>query len=684
MAKRLPLTSDDFWELAFITDMRLSPDKRRVVYSLQRSDRAANEHRSTLWLLDLESGGVHQLTTSGKSDTSPRWSPDGAQIAFLRERVGDDGEGAQLWLLAADGGEPRQLTHMRRGAGAPFWSADGAWIGFESETREGEQAILSAPLDAEAREREKKDEAERPRIVTRLQYRWDGKGYLEGRTHLFRALLDDERQNIVRVEQLTDGDYDNEAGSCSPDGRTLAFVSDRSDERDANMTSDLWLLDLASRELRRITDGTHAIAQPVWSPDSTRIAYLATPQIRDHSVYNVALMVADRENGESVNLLAGLDESAESGLYGDIPSPETNAPIWSPDGQSVYFLAQRRGAVHLARASVTAVTGGGLTSVLSGDDAHIAQVALLLGEERMLALRCDPVRPWDIWEYRQSGPNQHKAHPLTNVNGGLLATRALVAPERFSYASFDGQEVEGWLYRPAGRHNGKHETPLALRIHGGPHGAYGETFFWSVQILVGKGYAVLYTNPRGSTGYGERFAQACDHDWGGGDYRDVMAGVDAALARGGLDGERMAVFGGSYGGYMTNWIVGHTNRFKAAVTINSVTELFTSFGTGDIDSVWAEGDYGWPWEREAHYRERSPLTYAAQITTPIRIIAAENDYRCPIAQSEELYTWLKRLGKVPVDFVRMPGASHGVHATPRQHIRALDLEHEWIMRYCPA
>ncbi len=226
-------------------------------------------------------------------------------------------------------------------------------------------------------------------------------------------------------------------------------------------------------------------------------------------------------------------------------------------------------------------------------------------------------------------------------------------------------------------------APLALKIHGGPHGAYGQSFYFSVQTLVGKGYAVLYTNPRGSVGYGEAFAQACDHDWGGGDYRDIMAGVDAALARGGLDGARLAVFGGSYGGYMTNWIIGHTDRFRAAVTVNSVTNLVTSFGTGDIDSVWAEGDYGWPWEREAFYRERSPLTYAPRITTPTRIIAAENDYRCPIAQSEELYTWLKKLGRAPVDFVRMPGASHGVHASPRQRIRAWELEQEWILRYCP-
>jgi dipeptidyl aminopeptidase/acylaminoacyl peptidase len=318
-------------------------------------------------------------------------------------------------------------------------------------------------------------------------------------------------------------------------------------------------------------------------------------------------------------------------------------------------------------------------TALHGDDAHTAAFVLAPDARHIYTARCDPTHPWDIWDVAADATRAPRQ--LTQLNADLLASRALSQPERFEYASFDGRRVEGWLYRPT--QAPASGAPLALKIHGGPHGAYGQTFFQTVQALVGRGYAVLYVNPRGSTGYGERFAQACDHDWGGGDYRDIMAGVDATLARGRLDAARMSVFGGSYGGYMTNWIIGHTDRFRAAVTINSVTSLMTSFGTGDIDSVWAEGDYGWPWERADFYRERSPLTYASLMTTPLRIIAAENDYRCPISQSEELYTWLRTFDRAPVDFVRMPGASHGVHASPRQHVQALRLEHEWLLRYCP-
>ena len=258
-----------------------------------------------------------------------------------------------------------------------------------------------------------------------------------------------------------------------------------------------------------------------------------------------------------------------------------------------------------------------------------------------------------------------------------------MTPERFTFKGPDDWDIDGWLYRPHGAEPGK-QYPLVLWIHGGPFSSYGSTFYLWAQVLAARGYAALYVNPRGSSGSGEAFAQAVDFDWGGKDYEDILAGVEAALARGGLDPDRMAVTGGSYGGYMTNWIIGHTTRFRAAVTLNSVTNLTSSFGTGDIDSVFAERQYGLPWEAEAHYRERSPITYAPQIVTPTRIIHAENDYRCPIEQGEQLYVWLKKLGRAPVDFIRVPRSSHTVNASPRQRLQVREKVFEWIERYVPA
>ncbi len=685
-ATAAPFVPEDFWRLRFLTEMRLAPDGKRIAYTVEWNDEQANEKRAAIWLYDLATGESRQLTAGLKCDTSPRWSPDGSQLAFVSNR---DGAETQLYVLPVMGGEARRLTLMRRGASEPFWSPDGRWIGFESEVRPGDKPTEPDTRDAATREREEKDEAEQPRIYTRQQYRWDGKGYFEGRVHLFRVWLADEQDGDSKphkVEALTRGDYDNASGACSPDGHWLAFTSDRSDDRDANMATDLYLLDLHSNTLRRLTNGEHEIGQPVWSLDSPYIAAIGNPIVREHAAYNEALLVADVASGDVRNLLAGRDVSAGSGLYGDVPGPDAGAPVWSSDSASVYFVTQQRGGTAILRASLHEDT---LQPVLTEPRRNLQQFALLAdnaGNQRIVALAAGATDLWDIWEFAPADDGSaSSSRRLTALNATLLAGRALVEPERFTCRSFDGQEVEGWLYRPPNAPDTSHAsgTPLVLIIHGGPHAAYGETFMLRAQVLAGKGYAALYANPRGSTGYGETFMQSCDHDWGGGDYQDVIAALDAALARGGLDGARLAVTGASYGGYMTNWIVGQTNRFEAAVTVHSVTNLHSSFGTGDIDSFSAEGDYGWPWEREEFYRERSPLTYADRVRTPIRIIAAERDYRCPISQSEEYYTWLKKRSTVPVEFVRLPNASHQTYASPRQRIRYLNLVFEWIERWVP-
>ncbi len=667
MADRQPWTPDDFWRMRFVTDMRLSPDGSRLAYTVESSDRDANESRAAIWLLDLASGATRQLTSGAKRDTSPRWSPDGTQLAFVSTR----GDGpAQVWAIPVGGGEARQVTRLRHGASDPVWSADGRWLCVRAEVRPDDPAPASEPEDEAARKRREKDEADKPRIISRLQYRWDGKGYFEGRAHLFRVPLADGAP-----EPLTEGDYDNGDAACSPDGRYLAFVSDRTDERDANMQNDVWLLDLASRELRRLTDGHARVSHLCWSPDGRRLAFLSEPEICRPTRYNEALVVADVESGRLASLLDATDRTATNGIYNDTPGPSLSSPVWSSDGASIYLLSQRGGGVDVLR---VAAAGGAVETVVDGTGHVVEQVAVAPGADRLYALRCDPTRLWDIWAYAL--PAGGDALALTHVNTPLAEDRHTVAPERFTCETFDGQSVACWLYRPVAS---AAPAPLVLWVHGGPHGAFGQSFYMQAQMLAGKGYAVLYANPRGSTGYGEAFAQGCDYDWGGGDYRDLMAALDAALARGGLDPQRLTIMGTSYGGYMTNWAVTQTDRFKAAVTINSVTNLYSSFGTGDIDSVWAEGDYGWPWEREAFYRERSPITHVASVTTPIRIIAAEQDYRCPISQSEEWFTWLKKLGKVPVDFVRLPGASHSVFATPRQRIRRMELVFEWIERWVP-
>lgn len=650
MAQDHRFSPEDFWRLRLITDMRLSPDGARLAYVLQESDEVSNSTRSAIWLLDAGSGQVRQLTHGQGSDSSPRFSPDSSRLAFLSNRAGSAG---QIWLLPLDGGEAQQVATGVHGASDLEWSPDGEWLYFKRTHKTG--AGNGDPSLA--------------RATTRLQYRWDGKGYLDGRTHLFRARLGSEQ-----VEPLTSGDVDCSHPAPSPDGRWLAYISDQGEDRDANMSTDLYVMALDTGEPRRLTNGRHRISNVSWSPKSDRLAFLAEPKVSAHSAYNVGLHVSALDSGEPVDLLAGSDRSAEVAVSGDIPGPGLSAPIWSADGSEIVFLGQRGGAADILATNVRTLA---MRTLASGP--HIACCALSPDGVRLYTVQCDPGAPWEVYSYPLTAESRQAPTALTHMNDALLAERAVAEPEHFIYPSFDGARIEAWLYRPIG--GSVEPASLVLWLHGGPDSAYGESFYLLAQILAAKGYAVLHLNPRGSVGYGEAFTQAVDYDWGGGDYQDIMAGVDAALTRGGLDASRMAVMGASYGGYLTNWIIGQTERFRAAVTINSVTNLLSCFGTADLDPVWAEGYYGWPWENMKFYLDRSPITHAHRVTTPTRIIAAERDYRCPMSQSAELYTWLKKRGHAPVDFVWLPGATHTTYASPQQRIERMRLVVEWIDRW---
>jgi dipeptidyl aminopeptidase/acylaminoacyl peptidase len=672
VSQRRMLTLEDTWAFRLVTEMRLAPDGRHAAFTLETQDKELNEKRSAIWLLESSTGEARQFSSGTKQDSSPRWSADGRWLAFLSDREGDKN---QIWVMSAEGGEARRLTNMKNGVNELCWSPDGAWIAFTSEIKpDGKITNDEAPRDAKAKEREERDEAERLRVVTRLQFRWDGRGLLEGRSHLFKIGV--ESGELVR---LTEGDYHHSEPAWSPDGTWIAFCSDRAEDRDANLTEDLWLIDPESRAERRLTDGTADVSLPAWSPDGQAIAYLMTPVLPRNSAANTHVMVITAEGGPPRDLSGHLDIDCHPALLTDLFWGGSSAPQWSADGAWLYTVVTEHGCANVFRFPAA---GGDVERVTTGEQ-HISMLAVTPDGNDLLALRADPANSWDLYEYAlEAMPASAPARRLTAVNAALLGNVELAQPERFTFRGPDDWAIDGWLYRPHGAEPGK-LYPLVLWIHGGPFSSYGSTFYLWAQVLAARGYAALYVNPRGSSGSGEAFAQAVDFDWGGKDYEDIMAGVDAAIARGGIDPERLAVTGGSYGGYMTNWIIGHTNRFKAAVTLNSVTNLTSSFGTGDIDSTYAERQYGLPWEAEAVYRERSPLTYAPQITTPTRIIHAENDYRCPIEQGEQLYVWLKKLGRAPVDFIRVPRSSHTVNASPRQRLQVREKVFEWIERYVP-
>ncbi len=673
MSQRRKLTLEDTWAFRLITEMRLAPDGRRVAFALETQDKELNEKRSAIWMLDVDEAMPRQFSSGMKCDSSPRWSSDGRFLAFLSDREGDKN---QVWVMLADGGEARRLTNMKHGVSEFCWSPDGAWIAFTSEVRPDGKITTDedAPKDAKVKAREERDEAERLRVVNRLQFRWDGRGLLEGRRHLFKIKV--ESGELVR---LTEGDYHHAEPAWSPDGTFIVVCSDRAEDRDENLAQDLWLIDAETKGARQLTDGTADVSAPAWSSDGRSIAYFQVPVLPRNSAANTHVMVIAREGGEPRDLCGQVDLDCHPGMLTDLYWGGSSAPQWSADGAWLYAVAVEHGSTNVWRFPTTS----GEPERVTGGAHHISMIALGPDGRRLCTMQADPRNMWDLYEYGlESLPAEAPARRLTAVNAPLLETVDLVVPEQFTFTGSDHWEIDGWLYRPHDAQPGA-QYPLVLWIHGGPFSSYGSTFYLWAQVFAARGYAALYVNPRGSSGSGEAFAQAVDFDWGGKDYEDILAGVDAAIARGGIDPDRMAVTGGSYGGYMTNWIIGHTDRFKAAVTLNSVSNLTSSFGTGDIDSTYAERQYGLPWEVEPVYRERSPLTYAPNITTPTRIIHAENDYRCPIEQGEQLYVWLKKLGRAPVEFIRVPRSSHTINASPRQRLQVREKVFEWIERHVP-
>jgi dipeptidyl aminopeptidase/acylaminoacyl peptidase len=374
--------------------------------------------------------------------------------------------------------------------------------------------------------------------------------------------------------------------------------------------------------------------------------------------------------------LDGQDVSVGAGLVGDLAALPAGPPVWSADGRAIYLTAHARGVTNLHRVDLAERTIVPLTQ-----GAWQFGPLALAGDDAIIALATDVARPADLVRCNLADAT---CTWLTEANP-WLRERACSVPEEFTYSTEDGWQMQGWIMWPTSR-EGDALVPAILHIHGGPHGSYGPCYHAQRQQFAGAGYAVIFVNPRGSVGYGETFARACDRDWGGADYNDIMAGLEAALARGGIDPARLAVTGVSYGGYMTNWIIGHTDRFKAAVTINSVSNLISSFGTSDVDGVFGVIEQGGtPWDRRDWYLERSPTTYADRVTTPTRVIGAERDWRCPIEQSEQMYTALRYFNHAPTDFLRVPGASHSIRTgTPGQHVAWCNAILEWIARYNPA
>jgi dipeptidyl aminopeptidase/acylaminoacyl peptidase len=626
-----PLTADDLSAFAFVNEAVISPAGDRVAYPVRRMDLQADRYRAALFVSAVNGSGAARWTDGTADDATPRWSPDGRQLAFVSDRgaVPEGKKRAPKNVFIVDGTDaaPRQIATFADDCGDLTWLPNGS-------------GLIVTLKDARAAQ---PDEA--PKVYDRIRYKSDDAGLLDlRRKHLWLVPLQGE------PSKLTDGDWDDTQPSVSPDGTLIAFTSNRSADRDRNTVSDIWTIPLAGGSLARITTERGQYTNASWSPDGASITCLGTSDAIGAGARNTRVWRFPRGGGAGTDLLGDWDRTTGSRVMSDIRG-ETAAlpPVWTRDGR-ILFIGSDQGTANLY--SVRA-EGGDLRAETLGQ--HQLVAATVDREARCFAgVVATATSPGEV----VTGQPGDGMRAITTLNGTLLGARYVAEPERVEFTGADGWTIEGWLLKPRGFDPAK-RWPLVLEIHGGPHGAYGYSFFHEFQVLAGRGYAVLYANPRGSHAYGDAFVRACVGDWGGKDYEDLMAGVDHALGLGWVDRDRLYVTGGSYGGFMTNWIVGHTDRFRAAVAQRSISNNISAFGTSDIGWHFWQYEMGdaTPWRDAKKLVERSPLTYVENVTSPLLILHAEKDLRCPIEQAEQFFVALKVLGKEAV-FVRYQDDTH--------------------------
>lgn len=650
-AKRA-LTMEDFWRLKTVSDPQPSPDGTQVAYVVGNFDEAKNEAHTAIWLASLADGQCRQLTSGETQDMQPRWSPDGTQLAFVSVR--HEGK-PQIFLIPVAGGEARRLTNVADGATSPLWSPDGTQICYTSTPEMDRQKVPQEIAWFEAHGEADKN-APRLRRQSALLSRFDGRGYIERRAQLFLLNLDDEQ---AKPRQLTEGDFDAAQATWSPDGALIAFVSNRSAEVDASLATDIWTVAVESGELQCLTNGDLSAMFPAWSPNSEQIAFCAERPMNMRSSYeDMHIWLVSRAGGDQRNLMTHLDRTL-GGVQPDYHFGGSATPIWSEDGQTIYFVSAEHGsnpifALSLATGECWRVTTG---------DIDITDVQHAAASQTFVCIAATPTLPYDLFTVPCSGG---EPQPLLSTNQALLAEVSIAPTERITFTGPDEWEIEGWLVKPL---EAEQPYPLILHVHGGPYSAWGNSFYFQAQALAGAGYASFYINPRGSKGYGLAFTELAD--WGEKDFLDLMAGIDAVLATGKADPQRLGITGISYGGFMTNWALGHTDRFAAGVSVNGISNQTSMSGTSDIGALWLGVEYGRFWESEEAwqwYRGRSPISYVDRFSTPLLLLQSENDYRCPIEQGEQLFTALCARQQT-VELIRFPNASHAIAGTASPHHR---------------
>jgi dipeptidyl aminopeptidase/acylaminoacyl peptidase len=627
-----PITIDDYFQIRAVHEPQLSPDAQWILYTVSTALLKDDKNEDRIWMVPASGGNALPLTTEGTSSSHPRWSPDGKFIAFLSARGGGK---TQVWLLNLLGGEAQHITDTPQDVEDFAWSPDGRSLILvlrDASPEELDAAKEAKDKDAEADSKDKK-KAAKPWVIDRLQFKLDEIGYLDHRrTHLYVFDL-----AAKRMTQVTSGDYDDSEPAWSPDGKSLAFTSNRSKpDPDLNYNSDIWVVAAANSDkgalLTHVTTNPGAESAPAWSPDGKWITYITQldPNLFDYATKHIAISPAT--GGEPRVLTLSLDRVSIT-------------PRFSPDGKFLYFITDDDGTQNICRVTVD---GGEITRPVAGrlmvNDYSLAKNGDLVAQIATID------RPDELFTVASG-----KLTQITHTNDALMSQLKLTHGEYVHFKSKDGTTIAGYLYKPLDFVPGK-KYPTILRPHGGPVWAYFAEFDHLPQLYAANGYAVLFPNPRGSTGYGEKHAKAIYADWGNKDFQDDMAMVDYAIEQGIADPEKLAVGGWSYGGISTDFIIAQTTRFKAAISGAGSALFISEYGHDQYQKDY-EIELGHPWENKAVWEKLSPFYKVANITTPALFMGGDIDWNVPILSGEQMYQALRRLGR-PTELVVYPGEYH--------------------------
>ena len=642
------LTADLFLDWEFVQSPQISPDGKQVIYTRRWADKVNDTYISDLWIVNAD-GTRHRYFTRG---SQAQWSPDGTRVAYVTQ---GQPSGAQVFVRYIDTGEETQVTRLERAPSNIAWSPDGKSIAFNMNVPAQQQFTVRLPAKpANAKW------VEAPRVVDRLDYRADAQGYRpEGFTHIFTVSAEGGT-----ARQVTSGDFNHGAPEWMPDARRIVFSAVRKPEaeylRDA---SEIYLLDLQTLQFRQLTDRNGPDQNPKVSPDGKLIAYTGNDFSTD--TYTVSKLYVMNADGTNKRVLTDKLDRSPQGL------------MWSPDNSGIYFTAEDRGSNFLYRIAFSnpVIVESRFFDVTRAPDGEAKGYQLLTSsisrDGQMVGTVTTSRTPSDVVTFRAFSTTAELGgrtsvpsgllplRRITNVNDDILQARKISAVEEINYPSVGNMNVQGWIVKPPDFDPAK-KYPLMLYIHGGPHAMYGVGMNFEFQSHAAAGYVVLYTNPRGSTGYGQAFGNAINNAYPGDDYHDLMRGVDEVVKRGYIDDRNLFVCGGSGGGVLTTWIVGHTDRFRAAVAMKPVVNWYSFVGTTD-SSNWYYNFKKLPWEDATEHIARSPLTYVANVKTPTMLLTGDLDLRTPLEQTEQYYRALK-LRRVPTMMVRLNDEYHGINA----------------------